>query len=269
MNGIGARSREAKLKNSSRDLRSTQAKINRLIKQMEITQTEKAQSIQRNSNWTPGADDVLMVARAEGQSCDDLTKLFPLQTEISCRNRYDQLILHRRSADNLQPMTAGDVLGVAPLTMAQRSTYVMKESSGVCTPKDDQALKMARAAGLDWQSIQQKHFPYRYANACRKRHERLMEQLEPPIDIDSTHNMPGCQRLKSRRTTSAARSLRMFRLQIKFYEQDLQHSRTNQCQSCILNATRRLDASDNNVPCLMFKKTNCLVKLKYSLNKRA
>ena len=34
----------------------------------------------------------------------------------------------------------------------------------------------ARASGLNWQPIASKHFPSKTANACRKRHERLMER---------------------------------------------------------------------------------------------
>jgi hypothetical protein len=34
----------------------------------------------------------------------------------------------------------------------------------------------ARAQGLNWNQISPKHFPQKSANACRKRHERLMER---------------------------------------------------------------------------------------------
>ena len=34
----------------------------------------------------------------------------------------------------------------------------------------------ARAKGLSWNPIATKHFPTKTANACRKRHERLMER---------------------------------------------------------------------------------------------
>lgn len=34
----------------------------------------------------------------------------------------------------------------------------------------------ARSSGLNWQPIASKHFPTKTANACRKRHERLMER---------------------------------------------------------------------------------------------
>lgn len=34
----------------------------------------------------------------------------------------------------------------------------------------------ARAQGMNWQPIANSHFPNKSGNACRKRHERLMEK---------------------------------------------------------------------------------------------
>ncbi|KAF2270973.1 hypothetical protein CC78DRAFT_527935 [Lojkania enalia] len=42
--------------------------------------------------------------------------------------------------------------------------------------KDDETLIAARAQGLNWNQIAPKYFPSKSANACRKRHERLMER---------------------------------------------------------------------------------------------
>ena len=42
--------------------------------------------------------------------------------------------------------------------------------------KDDETLIQARAQGLNWSQIGPKHFPSKTPNACRKRHERLMER---------------------------------------------------------------------------------------------
>jgi hypothetical protein len=42
--------------------------------------------------------------------------------------------------------------------------------------KDDETLIQARAQGLNWNQISPKHFPQKSPNACRKRHERLMER---------------------------------------------------------------------------------------------
>ena len=44
------------------------------------------------------------------------------------------------------------------------------------TPENDELLLRARQQNLNWQSIAVKYFPDKTANACRKRHERLMEK---------------------------------------------------------------------------------------------
>jgi hypothetical protein len=52
----------------------------------------------------------------------------------------------------------------------------LRSSSGAWSPRDDEILINARAQGLNWAPIQQQHFPTKTPNACRKRHERLMER---------------------------------------------------------------------------------------------
>lgn len=44
------------------------------------------------------------------------------------------------------------------------------------TSENDELLMRARQQGLNWQPIALKYFPDKTANACRKRHERLMEK---------------------------------------------------------------------------------------------
>lgn len=51
-----------------------------------------------------------------------------------------------------------------------------RASSGAWTPTDDQQLLNARMQGLNWGQIQANFFPAKTPNACRKRHERLMER---------------------------------------------------------------------------------------------
>ncbi|KAH7166335.1 hypothetical protein EDB81DRAFT_284255 [Dactylonectria macrodidyma] len=51
-----------------------------------------------------------------------------------------------------------------------------RASSGAWTPQDDQQLINARMQGLNWGQIQANFFPTKTPNACRKRHERLMER---------------------------------------------------------------------------------------------
>ncbi|KAH7090411.1 hypothetical protein FB567DRAFT_617831, partial [Paraphoma chrysanthemicola] len=57
---------------------------------------------------------------------------------------------------------------------ASDSTY--GGSTSTWSAKDDETLIRAREQGLNWAQIAPKHFPVKSANACRKRHERLMER---------------------------------------------------------------------------------------------
>ena len=56
------------------------------------------------------------------------------------------------------------------------STSVNVRGTAAWSPEDDQILIRARASNMNWQPIASTHFPSKTANACRKRHERLMEQ---------------------------------------------------------------------------------------------
>ncbi len=49
-------------------------------------------------------------------------------------------------------------------------------------PEKDELLMRARQQGLNWQPIASQYFPDKTSNACRKRHERLMEKRN---NIDS------------------------------------------------------------------------------------
>lgn len=49
-------------------------------------------------------------------------------------------------------------------------------SAAIWSAADDEILLQARASGLNWQPIATRHFPNKTANACRKRHERLVER---------------------------------------------------------------------------------------------
>ncbi|KAI1841088.1 hypothetical protein JX265_013920 [Neoarthrinium moseri] len=59
---------------------------------------------------------------------------------------------------------------VVPSPMPHRA------SSGAWSPQDDKNLIQARQQGLNWSQIQATYFPNKTSNACRKRHERLMER---------------------------------------------------------------------------------------------
>lgn len=49
-------------------------------------------------------------------------------------------------------------------------------AAGPWSPQDDEQLKLARQRGMNWAPIATQFFPSKTANACRKRHERLIEK---------------------------------------------------------------------------------------------
>ncbi|KAL7944928.1 hypothetical protein V8C42DRAFT_324110 [Trichoderma barbatum] len=51
-----------------------------------------------------------------------------------------------------------------------------RPSSGAWTQQDDDQLLAARQQGLNWNQIRDQFFPSKTPNACRKRHERLIER---------------------------------------------------------------------------------------------
>lgn len=51
-----------------------------------------------------------------------------------------------------------------------------QRSAAIWSAADDEILLQARASGLNWQPIASRHFPNKTSNACRKRHERLIER---------------------------------------------------------------------------------------------
>ncbi len=75
---------------------------------------------------------------------------------------------------------AYDPYAVAPLTLPPTNTGPLpaqhRASSGAWTVQDDNTLLAARASGQNWSQIQAQYFPTKTGNACRKRHERLMER---------------------------------------------------------------------------------------------
>lgn len=58
----------------------------------------------------------------------------------------------------------------------QQTMMRHRASSGAWSKEDDDTLMSARASGLNWSQIQLKYFSGKSPNACRKRHERLIEQ---------------------------------------------------------------------------------------------
>ncbi|KAI4122949.1 MAG: hypothetical protein LQ338_005527 [Usnochroma carphineum] len=52
-----------------------------------------------------------------------------------------------------------------------------RHALGPWSHHDDEQLKRARAQGLNWTAIAETYFPTKTPNACRKRHERLIEKI--------------------------------------------------------------------------------------------
>ncbi|KAF2965117.1 hypothetical protein GQX73_g8465 [Xylaria multiplex] len=59
---------------------------------------------------------------------------------------------------------------------AQPPPMPHRPSSGAWSQQDDHNLLTARQQGLNWAQIQSTYFPNKSPNACRKRHERLLER---------------------------------------------------------------------------------------------
>lgn len=60
-------------------------------------------------------------------------------------------------------------------------------NAAIWSTSDDEILLQARSSGLNWQPIASRHFPNKTANACRKRHERLVERRH--IEDWDTHKL--------------------------------------------------------------------------------
>ncbi|KAL2074662.1 hypothetical protein VTL71DRAFT_8441 [Oculimacula yallundae] len=94
--------------------------------------------------------------------------LSPLKSPI-CTTATPRVIPPRSFLDSTESISA-------PRSMPQiLQPMSIRASSGAWTPSDDQSLIAARAQGLNWAPIQEAYFPTKTPNACRKRHERLME----------------------------------------------------------------------------------------------
>lgn len=63
-----------------------------------------------------------------------------------------------------------------PIQVQSPTTTGPSRSTAQWLKEDDDRLMQARASGLNWQPIAARYFPNKTPNACRKRHERLMER---------------------------------------------------------------------------------------------
>ncbi|MCJ1455961.1 hypothetical protein MMC28_006318 [Mycoblastus sanguinarius] len=61
-------------------------------------------------------------------------------------------------------------------TSSPPASVIDRHASQSWPPENDELLMRARQQGLNWQPIATNYFPDKTANACRKRHERLMDK---------------------------------------------------------------------------------------------
>lgn len=92
-----------------------------------------------------------------------------VQTAASLQLQADQQ--YTTYMNSAPPPAAGAETAPAPQPMTQPRT-----PSTAWSKEDDETLMSARASGLNWSQIQQKYFSNKTPNACRKRHERLIER---------------------------------------------------------------------------------------------
>jgi hypothetical protein len=126
-----------------------------------------------------------MPKAAEGHTSQNYYRISPLSVanDITSPRQYPNIAAtmqsQHMSQSNLPPYATGGP--VQPLQyhqqqMPQSAPLPVRASSGAWTPSDDAQLMSARAQGLNWQPIQANYFPNKTPNACRKRHERLMDR---------------------------------------------------------------------------------------------
>ncbi|KAI1407168.1 hypothetical protein F5Y13DRAFT_134184 [Hypoxylon sp. FL1857] len=80
------------------------------------------------------------------------------------------------ASTSAQPSMQAQPYDPYPADVVTQAPLPNRPSSGAWTVQDDQNLLAARQQGLNWAQIQSSYFPNKSPNACRKRHERLMER---------------------------------------------------------------------------------------------
>lgn len=86
-------------------------------------------------------------------------------------------------SNRLHPYQRKDI---APDMTSPISPTSPRSTAGPWQPEDDAQLIEARKHSLNWADISQQYFPSKTANACRKRHERLMDKKIITDDWESS-----------------------------------------------------------------------------------
>ena len=78
---------------------------------------------------------------------------------------------------NAQAMTQPYMHHLPAPVQPPQLTQPQPGQSAPWTAEEDNTLMDAKSQGLGWNDIHQRYFPMKSGNACRKRHERLMQKL--------------------------------------------------------------------------------------------
>ena len=98
-----------------------------------------------------------------------------------------RLMQHRRTLPIMPKQNRHSAPHQPPSVPYNTSTMNSQRNAAIWSSTDDEILLQARASGLNWQPIASRHFPNKTANACRKRHERLIERRH--VDDWDTHKL--------------------------------------------------------------------------------
>jgi hypothetical protein len=81
---------------------------------------------------------------------------------------------HQMMAPYLQP--APNTMPTVP--QMHRDQPLRPSQSGPWAKEEDDVLIEAKSQGMSWEEIHRQHFPGKSANACRKRHERVLAKMK-------------------------------------------------------------------------------------------
>ncbi|KAH8176762.1 MYB-like protein [Sarocladium implicatum] len=104
-------------------------------------------------------------------TADGVLQMPPMQQDQHTQDNYN-LYTATATQDMTQPQHQPQQQVMQP-----SASFSRRASSGAWSREDDRNLIEARAKGLNWAQVKGK-FPNKSANACRKRHERLMEHKD-------------------------------------------------------------------------------------------
>ncbi|CAK7205219.1 hypothetical protein SEUCBS139899_007986 [Sporothrix eucalyptigena] len=107
-------------------------------------------------------------------------------TVVTSNGRLRNPVRSTSKSGKMMSSSSSSRLGAAAYSVQPPTSMLPtpRASSGAWSPQDDDALLQARSRGENWAQIQIQ-FPGKTPNACRKRHERLMERRNATNDFDA------------------------------------------------------------------------------------